>query len=42
MTSNIFELRNVVGGRRTYNVTIRAGLDMAMVVGLIVALDARG
>lgn len=41
MTSNIFELRNIVGGRRTYNVTIRAGLDMAIVVGLIVALDAR-
>ena len=41
MKSNIFELRNVVGGRRTYTVTIRAGLDMAMVVGLIIALDAR-
>lgn len=41
MKSNIFELRNVVGGRRTYTVTIRAGIDMAVVTGLIVALDAR-
>ena len=41
MKSNIFELGNVVGGRRTYTVTIRAGMDMAVVTGLIVALDAR-
>lgn len=38
--SSDFELRDLVG-RRTYTVDIRAGVDMAVVVGLIVALDAR-
>ena len=39
--SDVLELRNVLGGRRTYSVTVRGGVDLAMVTGLVVALDAR-
>jgi hypothetical protein len=41
MESNIFELRNLVGGRRTYNLTVREGMDLVIAVGLICAMDAR-
>lgn len=41
MKSNIFEVRNVVGSRRTYEVTVRAGMDLVLAVGMIIALDAR-
>ena len=39
--SDVLEFRNVLGGRRTYSVTVRGGVDLAMVTGLVVALDAR-
>ena len=41
MTSDIFEGRNVLGGRRTYQVKVRAGMDLVIAVAMIVALDAR-
>lgn len=41
MESDIFEARNIVGGRRTYTVTIKAGVDRVLAVAMIMALDAR-
>jgi uncharacterized protein YxjI len=41
MESDFFGVRNLVGGRRTYKIAVRAGVDMALAVALIVALDAR-
>jgi hypothetical protein len=41
MSSELLNVKNVVGRRRTYNVQISAGVDMALIVGMFVALDAR-
>lgn len=41
MTSNVFEARNLVGHRRTYEVTIRPGADVALMIAMIVALHER-
>jgi len=38
---NLWNKRFLAGGRRTYVASIRAGVDMATIVGLITALDAR-
>jgi hypothetical protein len=41
MESDIFEVRNVVGGRRTYRVQVREGMDLCMAVGFVCAMDGR-
>lgn len=41
MKSQVLELRNVAGGRRTYEVVVREGMDLVVAVAMIVALDAR-
>lgn len=41
MTSEIWNARSF-GGRRTYEVEVAKGVDLVLVVGMIVALDARG
>jgi hypothetical protein len=37
----IWSLRNDIGGRTTYTACVEAGVDMAVIVGLIMALDDR-
>ena len=39
--SEISNARAILGGRRTYEVHIAAGVDMALITGMIIALDAR-
>lgn len=41
MQSNIFQARTIVGGRRTYEVGVKEGMDLALAVMLVVAMDAR-
>jgi hypothetical protein len=41
MDSDIFDVKSLVVGKRTYKIVVRAGMDMALAVALIVALDAR-
>lgn len=41
MISNVFEVRNIVGFRRTYELKIRAGVDLSLAVAMIVALHER-
>ena len=37
----ILSVRNAIGGRTTYTAHVEAGVDMAIVIGLIMALDDR-
>lgn len=41
MQSNIMEARNLVGHRRTYEVTVQPGVDVSLVIAMIVALHER-
>jgi len=41
MTSNIFEARNLVGHRRTYELTVQAGVDLSLAVAMILSLHER-
>jgi uncharacterized protein YxjI len=41
MISNVFEARNLVGHRRTYELKVRAGVDLSLAVAMIVALHDR-
>jgi uncharacterized protein YxjI len=41
MLSNVFEGRNLVGHRRTYELTVQAGFDISLAVAMIVALHER-
>ena len=41
MDSELLNAKNLVGGRRNYTVNVAGGVDMAMIVGMVVALDAR-
>lgn len=38
---NLWNKRFLAGGRRTYVVSVRAGVDLAVITGMITALDAR-
>jgi hypothetical protein len=38
---NLWNKRFLAGGRRTFVISVRAGVDMAVIVGMIAALDAR-
>ena len=39
--SEILNARAILGGRRTYEVKIAAGVDVALITGMVIALDAR-
>lgn len=41
MNSELLNARNLVGSRRTYEVSVAAGIDLAVVTAMIVSLDAR-
>jgi hypothetical protein len=41
MISNIFEARSIVGHRRTYELKVRAGVDLSLAVAMIIALHCR-
>lgn len=41
VTSDIWTAKNVFSGRRTYEVDIAAGIDYAVVIGMVVGLDKR-
>lgn len=41
MLSNVFEARNLVGHRRTYELTVQAGFDLSLAVAMILALHER-
>lgn len=41
MGCNIFDKANLVGGRRTYKVQVQKNVDLAIIVGMLVSLDAR-
>ena len=38
---NLWNKRFLAGGRRTYVVSVRAGVDLAVIAGMVTALDAR-
>lgn len=41
MTSDLLNTKNLVGGRRTYEIEIAGGVDAVLIVAMIMALDAR-